>query len=177
MSRRSWMNACVLVAAVLVASGCGSVSRGAGNLGSRVCVKNESPALIVVGFTKKDTATGEGQVTPGAQACGEGTFFIGDDVKGTIQLPRPSLDKTFSASNLWIGSPEATLYERAFTCLTLKDVEGTSKTFDDGVLQYRLERLADDQWKEFVITISRSENPTDPDATRKCEGGVHGGGQ
>ena len=71
------------VSSSTTASAAAGIDRQAGNLGTRVCIVNESTRTANVVFTKRDTARGEGSVAPGNQACGEGTFFQGFDVDGT----------------------------------------------------------------------------------------------
>ena len=167
---------CALVAFSLVSSGCATGDREAQYLGSRLCINNQSPVLLVVTFTKKDTSTGEGQVTPGAQVCAEGTFASGNSVEGTIGMPPPLSNKTFSSFNPFIGWPEVELKEDRSACLDLKGDVGRVAIHDDGVLRYRIERLPDDSWKEHVITIERSQKPSPSGIPTKCSGSGGGGG-
>ncbi len=172
-NRSAGAGVCALVAVVLLTSGCGSGIReadGVGNPGTRVCVKNQSPTLFVVTFTKKDTSTGEGQVTPGAQACAEGTFFTGTDVEGIIRMAPPSGDKRLSAGDPWFFDPFTRVKQDSDWVLCVGNAlsENQRDEWDDGVLLYSVERLADDQWREFVITIERSQQPSPSGVPLPC---------
>ena len=162
----------VLIAG-LALGGCSSSNRAAGNLGTKVCIDNESSRTATVVFTKRDTARGEGSVAPGHQACGEGTFFAGDDVKGTITLASPLSELKVTASNLWFGAPEARLYINERWCAGGSMNPGQESVWDDGVLLYTVQRLADGQWKEFTVTLAESEKPSESGLPAQCVGGSH----
>jgi hypothetical protein len=158
----------VLIAG-LALGGCSSSNREAGNLGTRVCIVNESSRAATVVFTKRDTARGEGSVAPGYQACGEGTFFAGDDVKGTITLASPLIEMKVTAINPWTGPPQATVYVNGWGCLDDQFwKEGDKDVWDDGVLLYTVQRLADGQWKEFTVTLAESEKPSESGLPTHC---------
>jgi len=169
--------ACVTALSVtvlsLTVSGCGSSDREAGNLGTRVCIQNQSQIAANVTFTKKDTARGEGALAQGSQACGEGTFFLGNDVEGRITLAPPVSDLTFEASNPWTGWPDARLYMQGRWCAGGGMNEGQESVWDDGVLLYSVQRIADGQWKEFVVTISPSQQPSATGQPAQCSGAPH----
>jgi hypothetical protein len=108
-------------------------------------------------------------VAPGYQACGEGTFFAGDDVKGTITLASPLIEMKVTAINPWTGPPQATVYVNGWGCLDdqfWKD--GDKDVWDDGVLLYTVQRLADGQWKEFTVTLAESEKPSESGLPTHC---------
>lgn len=150
-------------------AGCGSQptaaepSREAGNLGTRVCLVNKTTLNASVVFTTKDTAQ-EGAFPPGTQLCGEGTFGLGPDVAGEVIWTTPSWTTKFSASNVWVGNPEATVFESLGggkkMCLSKGFQINESMTGDNGVVQMNVIRLADGQWKEFEVVFSPSANPS-----------------
>jgi hypothetical protein len=151
----------VVLIAGLALGGCSSSNREAGNLGVRVCIVNESSTAATVVFTKRDTARGEGSVAPGNQSCGEGTFFNDDrDVEATIALASPAMEMNVDAYNPVIGFPEARLFVNGLGCIKASGKEGTKSVWDDGVLLYTVQRLADGQWKEFTVTFAESEQPS-----------------
>jgi hypothetical protein len=157
-------------AVVLALSACGSEptatepSREAGNLGTRVCVVNNTSLQASVTFTKKDTGQ-DGAFSAGGRLCGEGTFGVGDDVVGKVNWVSPAWVTEFSAKNPWMGSPLA-LVSEASTTSKDRCVGGMgfnvneSRTADNGVIQTTVTRLADGQWKEFEIVFAPSANPS-----------------
>ena len=175
--KRSRAASAVLTAMVIVStSSCGGANRDAGNLGTRVCVQNESSVVASMAFTKRDTARGEGVLESGTQACGEGTFLIGDDVTGVITLAAPLSEVNVTASNPWAGAPEARMYMNGRWCAGGSMSVGDSSLWDDGVVLYKVERIADGQWKEFVVTLRDSASPSPngkpvlcPDGSRRIQ--------
>jgi hypothetical protein len=156
-------------AVVLALSACGSEptatepSREAGNLGTRVCVVNNTSLEAYVTFTKKDTA--QAGATPAVgRVCGEGTFGVGDDVVGQVSWVNPVWVTEFSATNPWMGSPSAFVSEArttsTFRCAGMGFNVNESLTADNGVVRATVTRLADDQWKEFDIVFTPSANPS-----------------
>lgn len=99
-----------MLIAGLALGGCSSPNRAAENLGTRVCIVNESTRTATVVFTKRDTARGEGSVAPGYQACGEGTSSKLSDVESTITLASPRMKLDVWGKNPWVGSPVAKLF-------------------------------------------------------------------
>jgi hypothetical protein len=181
--------------APLLLAACGSEptaadpSREAGNLGTRVCLVNDTGQpnqgdtwLALTGsvaFTRKDTAE-EGAFPPGTRLCGEGTFGTGDDVVADLTWTvtynpedgwgggNYTWKTSVSATNKWIGPPKAELKAPrgsddpgGYSCLSQGFNVNDSMTGDDGMLQMKVTRLADDQWKEFevVFTVSADESP------------------
>mgnify|MGYP006963601221 CR=1 FL=1 len=138
-------------------------SREAGNLGTRVCIVNNTSLEASVAFTKKDTAQ-EGSIPAGGRLCGEGTFGIGNDVKGTVRWASPAWETGFYASNPWMGSPVAHVSENTtankLRCAGKGFDVNESITTDNGIVQLTITRLADDQWKEFDFIFSPSANPS-----------------
>lgn len=165
--------ALLALVASLATSGCASVSREAGNLGTRVCIQNQSPVAASVAFTKRDTGRGEGPLGVGAQACGEGTFFAGNDVEGAIALASPLSEVKLTASNPWMGPPEARLYINGRWCAGGAMNVGQESVWDDGVLLYTVQRIADGQWKEFTVTLAASEQPSASGLPAQCSGAPH----
>ena len=161
-------------AAPLLLAACGSEptaaepSREAGNLGTRVCVVNNTSLEATIAFSRKDTAQ-EGAIPAGGRLCGEGTFGMGNDVAGTVTWANPSWTTSFTASNPWIGSPDLWLKEPPASgksiCLGKSFGVNQSITGDNGVVQTKMTRLADGQWKEFEIIFSPSTSPS-PDGAR-----------
>ena len=147
------------VSSSTTASAAADIDREAGNLGVRVCIVNESTRTVNVDITFADTARGDGAVTPGFQACGEGSAPLGNPVEGRITLASPPMKVLLSAVNPWIGNPYATLWFGS-GCVIADGKEGTKAVYDDGVLRYTVQRLADGQWKEFTITFTESVQPS-----------------
>ena len=162
----------VLIAG-LALCGCSSSNREAGNLGTRVCIENQSSTAATVGFSKRDTGRGEGLLVVGTWACGEGTFFMGNDVEGTITLASPLSEVKVTASNPWAGAPEARLYINGRWCAGGSMKVGEESVWDDGVLLYTVQRIADGQWKEFTVTLTESEQPSASGLPTQCVGGPH----
>ena len=154
----------------LALGGCSSSNREAGNLGTRVCIVNESSTAATVVFTKRDTGRGEGSLVPGTQACGEGTFFAGNDVEGTITLASPVSDVKVTAYNPVLGAPDARLYINGRWCVGGSMNAGQESVWDDGVLLYTVQRIADGQWKEFTVTLADSEQPSASGLPAQCVG-------
>ena len=157
----------VLIAG-LALGGCSSSNREAGNLGTRVCIVNESTRTANVVFTKRDTARGEGSVAPGNQACGEGTFGTGNDVEGTITLASPRWEMGVQATNPWGLTPYLTLFANGRMCMQLTFKEGEKSFMDDGFLRYDVQRLADGQWKEWTVTVTESKRPSKNGLPYQC---------
>jgi len=172
--RRTSAHLAIAGAALLALSACGSEpsatqskasepSREAGNLGTRVCVVNNTSIEASVTFTKKDTAQ-DGDIPAGGRLCGEGTFGVGNDVKGTVQWASPAWETYFYASNPWIGSPVAHVSEKTATgklrCAGKGFDVNESITTDNGIVQLTITRLADDQWKEFDFIFAPSAKPS-----------------
>ena len=179
LSRSPLVLGVITCGAPLLLAGCGSEptaaepSREAGNLGTRVCVVNNTTLDASVVFTKKDTAQ-DSAFPPGRQLCGEGTFAIGPDVAGKIVWAAPSWTTAFSASNPWIGDPAAALSETIGAgkerCLSQGFKVNESMTGDNGVVQVKVTRLADGQWKEFEIVFTPSANPSADDGKASTMG-------
>ena len=164
-----------LVAALALA-GCSrpaADSRQAGNLGTRVCVVNQSSQTPTVTFTLRDTGT-DGPLARGAQACGEGTMGGGkNDVEGRIAFSAPLANMTLWGNNPWIGAPGAGVeQEGGKSCAGYEGMsENSAVAWDDGVLRYVVKRLNDGQWKEFTITIMNSQQPSADGKPATCKGG------
>lgn len=161
-------------AAILALSACGSdetsasssnaeTSKEAGNLGTRVCVVNNTSVAASISFSKKDTAQ-EGAIPAGGRLCGEGTFGVGRDVIGTVTWSEPAWQTEFSASNPWIGNPEARISETfpngKLMCVGQGYDVNESRSADNGIVQATVTRLPDDHWKEFEIIFSPSSEPS-----------------
>lgn len=170
MARRVTSVGLLVLVAGLALGGCSSSNREAGNLGTRVCIENKSSFSATVGFTKRDTGRGEGSLAAGSWACGEGTFFMGNDVEGTIALASPLSEIKVTASNPWTGAPEARLYIGGRWCVGGSMNEGQESVWDDGVMLYTVQRLADGQWKEFTVTLAQSEQPNASGLPKQCTG-------
>jgi len=154
-------------------AGCATDGRQAGNLGTRVCVINNSSQTPTITWQKMDTATLQGPLGQGAQACAEGTFFVGDDVTGTIALNAPIATMSLNASNPWAGPPGAWLRQRIGTSTSGECAGGSMNVndwnmWDDSVVSYTVARLNDDQWKEFTVTLTDSEKPSSDQRSKDC---------
>ena len=148
------------VSSSTTASATADIDRQAGNLGTRVCIVNESTRTATVLFTKRDTARGEGSVAPGNQACGEGTFGSGNDVEASATMEFVSMKFDVQAANGVIWPPYAKVFMNKERCIQVDGKEGTKEVYDDGVMRYTVQRLADGQWKEFTITFTESVQPS-----------------
>ena len=137
-----------------------------GNLGSRLCVTNETGGNLDVTFEKADSSSG-GVITPGQSACGEGTSFMGNDVAGNIKFFEGTNPMSFWATNPWAGSPRARLSTNGpgwSTDCSVGDSDATSgenkadRCFvnSQGAVaahQMELWRHGDTNWKEFEVII------------------------
>jgi hypothetical protein len=170
-SRAMGTRSLALVAVIGLLSACGGgVTPTAGNLGTRICVINNSSQSPAVQFSKKDTATFEGVVSSGGEACAEGTFFIGNDVEGSIVMSQPVASMTFTGTNPWAGLPGTVVYQSGGRfCTGGASMEiGSYFYWDDAVVRYTVKRLPDDQWKEFTITIEDSDSPASDGRSKEC---------
>jgi hypothetical protein len=148
------------VSSSTTASAAAGIDRQAGNLGTRVCIVNESTKTATVLFTKRDTARGEGPVAPGNQACGEGTFGTGQDVEASATMEFGSMKFDVQAANPVWWPPIAKVFMNKEKCIVVQGDQGTVVVYDDGLLRYTVQRLADGQWKEFTITFTESVQPS-----------------
>lgn len=133
----------------------------ASNKGSRLCVSNSTGgSTLNVTFTKADTSS-SGAIAPGQSACGEGTYFLGNDVAGEIKFPPGTNNTTFDASNPWAGSPIARLLTAGPGWSTDCAVGNKDSTSGENVhdscftpkFGFQLWRVTDTQWKEFVVIV------------------------
>ena len=103
---------------------------------------------------------GRAQVVGGATACGEGTFFLGGDVDGTINKGGQD-SMSFNARNPWIGAP----------IFNIRDIDKTSDSYQLGIctdvgwdegeshvlavpsLKVEVTRKPDSGWKQFAVTV------------------------
>ena len=106
----------------------------------------------------------------GYQACGEGTGAWENEVESTITLASPPMELTVWGTNPAIGFPGAKLFINGRECVKVVGQEGTKAVWDDGVLRYTVQRLADGQWKEFTVTLSDSEQPSASGLPARCPG-------
>lgn len=180
-SRRRWASGAVSAGVVpavglVLLAGCARPApdaRQAGNLGTRVCVVNESSQVPTVTFTIRDTGT-DGPLPKGSQACGEGTMGGGkNDVEGKIDFAPPLKSMTLWGNNPWIGAPGAAIRQAGGnSCAGYEGMsENAAVAWDDGVLRYVVKRLNDGQWKEFTITISDTQSPSADGQPAACKGG------
>jgi len=133
---------------------------------TRLCVINRSSNNIEVKFTKKDNTNGEGSLRSGSEACGSGTFSQGDDLTGTIYVPKWSRSYSFGAVNTTGGIPSAELQPDG--CPQSRSVyfENASAVKTDDVLQFTTKRLRDTDFKEFTITVADESRPAS--TPREC---------
>ena len=163
-------------------SGCASPSsaRSAGNLGTNVCITNSSSRPISVDFTRADTTRGAGQVVGGATACGEGTFFIGNDVEGVINWGGQD-DMSFAATNPWMGAP----------IFVIRDIDKNSDSYLRGIctgsgwdegeshvvavpsLKVEATRKPDNGWKQFAVTFSDGNGSSQGDTCARSDTREH----
>ena len=160
-----------LTAIVTGASGCSSTEAGprlAANLGTRICIVNSWTESVNVTYDQKDTSTREGDIPPGSESCAEGTKFNDTDVSGYLVLPDPALPFAFRASNPWFGAPSAWILQREdpstvenltyHLCTDKSGMDvGATRLWDNGKERITINRLGDDQWKEFTLVIEPSQ--------------------
>jgi hypothetical protein len=174
--RRSVVLVGLPLAAAVVLAGCSrpaADARQASNLGTQVCVVNDSSQTPNVTFTLRDTGT-DGPVPRGSQACGEGTMGGGkNDVEGRITFAAPMKNMTLWGNNPWIGAPGAGIrQDGGNSCAGYEGMsENSAVSWDDGVLRYVVKRLNDGQWKEFTITITDTQKPSADGQPAACKGG------
>jgi hypothetical protein len=141
-----------------------------------MCIENFSSVTPRVTFTEYKKQTVQGPLSYGAKACATGWSFFGNDVEGRIGMPAPNMQMQFYATNPVVGSANAGLLQtNAGYCFVGSNV-GESKTWDDGLLIYVLERKPDGLSKEFRLTIRDSVKPSTDGKPRICTGSTGGGG-
>jgi hypothetical protein len=156
-------------------------SKESSNLGTRLCITNNSTIPATVVFTRKDTGNG-GTISRGGTTCGEGTFGTDNDVEGGITWGSPGWKTQFSANNPWFGKPTAVVSERdpadQKKCLAGDFSVNESRSGDNGLVRMTLTRQADGQWKEFTLRIDPSDTPDasgqrrDLSGTQQCPSGT-----
>ena len=150
-----------------------TLAKEAGNLGTRLCIRNLTDREASVSFTRRDTGD-DGTLAKGGVRCGEGTFAVGTDVEAAVTWDDPAAMLTITGRNPWMGAPSATLADRApdgsYRCQGREFTVGTSVSGDNGVFTVVLTRLPDDNWKEFALEL---RPPANPDQGR---GPMQGGG-
>lgn len=147
-----------------------------GNLGTRICIINESTRYRPsVTFSKKDSETGAGTVAYQEQACGEGTFGSSTDVEGLISPDKQLRSLSFYAKNPWVGKPSSAFAYadgpgfKYDGCVSHEGFDvNEERVWDDGVVRYAVKRLPDNNWKEFTITVSDTQNPSANGVQRDC---------
>jgi len=135
-----------------------------GNLGSQVCITNNSSTTFTVAFTTFDTKRGDGTLAPGGESCAEGTTFWGEDVRGSITHPSTKSVTEFFASNQWVGAP---WFQIALTTSLFRDgicpgegwSIGDTDRMQTGGVDFTVTRQADNsrpggEWKNFNVVIS-----------------------
>jgi hypothetical protein len=135
-----------------------------GNLGTRVCLTNATSKTVNINFETKDTATAEGAIQPGSQACAEGTFATDFDVLGYVNQGDPG-QLLFGARNPWAGAPRFGIYrsigssvaESICTASGWDVGEQHSMTTPDFLVT--VTRLPDDRWKEFTVSLADANAP------------------
>ena len=147
----------------------------AGNLGTQVCVFNDTGEVegISVEFTKSDTSSNGPLSRWGmSMRCGEGTFFVGDDVAGKIYFSKKgAANYEFDARNPWAGLPNGGFRQatgKSNGCVGSEFQVGASGTYDDGLYSITMSRDPDYQWKQFLITIRPSSKPSSDGQARAC---------
>lgn len=133
----------------------------AGNLGSQVCITNNSGSALNVAFTTFDSKRGDGALAPGGEACGEGTTFWGEDVRGSITSPSGTV-YGFWASNQWVGAPwfqVANVRTGGGICPGEGWDVGDSDSMQTVSLDWSVTRQGDDSqpggsWKNFSVVIT-----------------------
>ena len=158
------MGLAALCAVALIGCARPEAARDAGNLGTRVCLTNQTNGPIEILFSRADTSTGSGQVTAGGQACAEGTFATDFDVVGSVTAASSTgstLSMEFFARNPWMGAPRFVIYSTEptpdtplhYICTQSGWDVGESHSMTDSGITIDATRLADDQWKEFAVVI------------------------
>ncbi len=98
-------------------------------------------------------------MAPGNQACGEGTFGTGQDVEAVATMEFGSMKLDVQAANKVWWPPIVKVFMNKEQCIVVQGDVGAEWVYDDGVLRYTVQRLADGQWKEFTITFTESVQP------------------
>jgi len=147
----------------------------AGNLGTQVCVFNDTGEVEgkTVEFTKSDTSSNGPLSRWGmSMRCGEGTFFVGDDVAGKISFSKKgAVNYEFDARNPWAGLPNGGFRQatgKSNGCVGSEFQVGASGTYDDGLYSITMSRDPDYQWKQFLITIRPTSKPSSDGQARAC---------
>ena len=140
------------------------------NLGVNICVTNSSSKNIKVTSRNYDTGRGLGVVTPGGEACAEGTSGFNDDVWLDVQ----AYNDRVSWTPLLVGNnPTAFAAPRVYVyeCMSNSGYDvGESRYWDSGIIAFDIKREADSGWKQFRVNITDSPNPLAPNTTPPCWG-------
>ena len=135
---------------------------------TQVCVVNDSPNIITVSFSGKNSSQGEGVMQPEAgengQACAQGSFLLADDVNGAITTIKPDSRLDFGASNFAMKAPNfkgTTPPNNNTTCLGWREASvGATDTWDNGILKYTVTRESDDSNNiRCRVTVTGTEDP------------------
>ena len=161
---RSAAVATVFVLSGLTLAGCARVatepSAESANLGTNVCFTNAASTTVDIRFSRADTTRGSGSVSPGGTACGEGTFFVGGDVAGSINAGAPD-ELSFTASNPWVGAPYLNMgLPKAAIGICTGFGVGETHEMSASSLRVVATRRVDDGWKEFTVVLSDGDGTT-----------------
>jgi hypothetical protein len=145
---------------------------------STICIENLSSITPVVTFTSYKEQVGEGSLKYRARACATGSKDGVVDVRGRIEVPAPyaSLDFTADSPSLPFYKPYGALWqerdkqgEPPARCIGPDGYSvGDRRIWDDGLLQYVIERQPNGVGNVFLLTIRASAKPSADGTPAKC---------
>ena len=140
--------------------------------GTNVCIENKSSKSVPIDVRLSDSRGGSNPLQPGGLFCAEGTFTGGLDVVMRLDLGAGNRAMSINATNQSLLNPRFYLIQTTPSgnrnCIYQGFSEQEEVTTADGILEYRVERLPDTEWKEFLVTLRDSPRLPDPNAAAGC---------
>ncbi len=143
-----------------------------------MCIENLSSVTPVITFTSYKEQLGEGSLKYRARACATGYDTRTSHVRGRIEVPAPyaSLDFTADTPSLPFYKPYGALWqerdkqdEPPARCIGPDGYSvGDRRIWDDGLLQYVIERQPNGVGNVFLLTIRASAKPSADGTPAKC---------
>lgn len=141
--------------------------------GTNVCIENKSSKSIPITIRRADTSDGSNPLQPGGLFCAEGTFTGGQDIVLKLDLGAGNRAMWINATNQSLISPRFYLTQETSSggrnCIYQGFSEQEEVTTTDAILEYRVERLTDTNWKEFLVTVKDSPRSQVANVQAACD--------
>ena len=142
--------------------------------GTNVCIENKSSKSIPITIRRADTSDGSNPLLPGGLFCAEGTFTGGQDIVLKLDLGAGNRAMWINATNQSLISPRFYLTQETSSggrrnCIYQGFSEQEEVTTTDAILEYRVERLTDTNWKEFLVTVKDSPRSQVANVQAACD--------